>query len=103
VIVRFDLERDREAVADVDGAGVLARPEEDVGAFGGKPAKLPLQMIIVQLNGPHQREHRQLEVVRVAAEHRQDQLVLHVGESEIAVAAPVAVVARQRRGRQRAL
>jgi hypothetical protein len=37
VVVRLDLERDGEAVADVDDAGVfLARADEDLGDLVGK-------------------------------------------------------------------
>jgi hypothetical protein len=37
MIMRFNLERDRQAVADVNDAGVfLARADEDFPGFGGK-------------------------------------------------------------------
>ena len=39
VVVALDLERDREAVADVDHAGVLARALQHARAVGGQPAR----------------------------------------------------------------
>ena len=42
-------------------------------------------MLVGAVLGPQQREHRQLDVVRLAAELLDDQLVLGVGEAELAV------------------
>ena len=39
VVVRLDLERDGEAVADVDHAGVLAGALQHALALGGQPAQ----------------------------------------------------------------
>ena len=38
VVVALDAERDREAVADVDDAGALARTDEHPRRLGGEPA-----------------------------------------------------------------
>jgi hypothetical protein len=46
VVVRFDLEGDREAVADIDGAGVLTRAHEHVAAFGGEATEESLGMLV---------------------------------------------------------
>ena len=85
VVVRLDLERHREAVADVDRAGVLARAHQHVRALGGQLAQQLLRVLVGAVLRPHQREHRQLERVRLAAELLDDQLVLGVGEAELAV------------------
>ena len=83
VVVRLDLEGDAEPAADVDHAGVLARAHEHVRALGGQPAQQLLGVLVGAVLGPHQREHRQLDVAGLAAEALDDQLVLGVGEPEL--------------------
>ncbi len=85
VVVGLDLEGDRVAVADVDGAGVLARPHHHPLALGRQPPQQLARVLVGAVLGPEQAEHRQLDVVRLAAELLDDQLVLGVGEAELAV------------------
>ena len=85
VVVRLDLEGDRPAVADVDRAGVLARPHHHPLALGRQPPQQLARVLVGAVLGPEQREHRQLDVVRLAPEQLDDQLVLGVGEAELAV------------------
>ena len=68
VVVRLDLERHRQAVADVDDPGVLARAHQQVRALGGQLAQQLLRVLVGAVLRPHQREHRQLERVRLAAQ-----------------------------------
>ena len=72
-------------VADVDGAGVLARAHHHPLALGRQPAEQLARVLVGAVLGPEQREHRQLDVVRLAAEQLDDALVLGVGEPELAV------------------
>ena len=85
VVVRLDLEGDRVAVADVDGAGVLARPHHHPLALGRQPPQQFARVLVGAVLGPEQAEHRQLDVVRLAAELLDDQPVLVVGQAELAV------------------
>ena len=86
VVVRLDLERDRQAVADRDDAGVLARPRDDALAGRRKRAQQRPRALVRAVLAPHHAEHRELEVVRVAAaEAVADGLELVVGQAEAAV------------------
>ena len=68
VVVGLDLERDREAAADIDRAGVLARPDEHVGPVGRQATEQLLGVLVGAVLGPHQREHRELDPGRLATE-----------------------------------
>src|SRR2546422_63741 len=46
VVVALDLERDRLALAEVDDAGVLPRPLEDVRGRGGEAAEEPRRVLV---------------------------------------------------------
>ena len=85
VVVGLDLEGDRVAVADVDRAGVLARPHHHPRALGRQPPQQLARVLVGAVLGPEQAEHRQLDVVRLAPQLLDDQLVLGVGEAELAV------------------
>jgi hypothetical protein len=85
VVVAFDLERDREPVADVDHAGVLAGALEDALAGGGEAAQEQARVLVAAVLAPEQRVHRELEVVRLAGEVLADAVELAVGEAERAV------------------
>jgi hypothetical protein len=85
VVVALDLERDRETVAQVEDARVLARALQDAGAARGQPAEERCGVLVPAVLGPQEREHRELEVVRVAPEQRADSLELPVGEAECAM------------------
>ncbi len=66
VVVRLDLERDRQPVADRDDAGVLARAGDDALAGGRQRPQERLRALVRAVLAPHDAEHRELEVVRVA-------------------------------------
>ena len=86
VVVRLDLERARQAAAERDGAGVLARAHDHARALGRQRAQQLLGVLVGAVLGPHQREDRELDLVRVALHVLDDELVLAVGETELAVA-----------------
>ena len=82
VVVALDLERDREPVADVDHAGVLARAEDHAIALGRKRPQQLLRVLVGAVLGPQQREDGELELVRVATEQLADAVELRVGQAE---------------------
>ena len=85
VVVRLDLERDRDAVAEVDHAGVLARPLQHALAARRQPAQQRRRVLVAAVLRPEQREDRELEVVRRPPEQLPDTVELPVGETESAV------------------
>ena len=85
VVVGLDLEGDRVAVADVDRAGVLARPHHHPLALGRQPAQQLARVLVGAVLGPEQAEHRQLDAVGLAARASRDQLELGVGQPQLAV------------------
>ena len=85
VVVRLDLEGDREPVADPLHAGVLARPGHDVVAAGGERRQERPAALVRAVLAPHDAEHRELEVVGRAAQLRLDRDELLVGQAEGAV------------------
>ena len=80
MVVGLDLERDRQPVADVDRAGVLAGAHQQMRPVGRQAAQQLARVLVRAVLGPHQRQHRQLDVVRLPTEPLEDQLVLVVGE-----------------------
>ena len=85
MVVRLDLERDRLAFAEVDHAGVLARPLQDTLAGRRQPLQQRRRVLVAAVLGPEQREDRELEVVRLTFQKLPDPLELTVGEPERAV------------------
>ena len=85
VVVALDLERDREPVAEVEDAGVLARPLQHARPGRRQPLQEQRRVLVAAVLRPQEREHCELEVVRVAREQRADSLVLPVGEAECAM------------------
>ena len=78
----LDLERDRQPVADRDDAGVLARAGDDALARGRQRPEQRLRALVRAVLAPHDAEHRELEVVRVAAaEPVADRVELVVGDA----------------------
>ncbi len=67
VVVALDLERDREAVAEVEHAGVLAGALEDTRAVARKAPQQEGRVLVAAVLRPEEREHGQLEVVRARA------------------------------------
>ena len=81
----LDLERDREPVADVDHAGVLAGPLEHPGAVARKPPEQERRVLVAAVLRPQQREDRELEMARLAPNQGDDAVVLPVRETELTV------------------
>ena len=65
--------------AHVHDPGVLARPHEDVRAVRGQHAQQLLGVLVRAVLRPHEREHGELERVRLAAQPVADAVVLRVG------------------------
>ena len=86
VVVRLDLERAREPAAERDRAGVLPRAHHHAAALDRQRAQQPLGVLVGAVLRPHQREDRELDLVRLALHVLDDELVLAVGETELAVA-----------------
>jgi hypothetical protein len=83
--VRLDLERHRLAVAEVDDAGVLARPLQNALARRRQALQERRRVLVAAVLRPEQREDRELEVVRLSPEKALDPLELPVRQSERAV------------------
>src|SRR6185369_3227458 len=85
MVVALDLERDGLALAEVDDAGVLARPLEDARAFRGEALEQERRVLVTAVLRPQEREDRELEVVRPAREQCLDTVELPVREAERAM------------------
>src|SRR6185312_8767442 len=59
VVMRFDFERDRHAVADIDDAGVLTRTLQYVLASRGKLLQVHARALIGTMLAPHHAEDSQ--------------------------------------------
>ena len=68
VVVRFDLEGDHPAVADVDDAGVLARALHHQLAARGQLLQVQARALVGAVLAPHHAEDAELGVARLAAE-----------------------------------
>ena len=79
------LERDGEAVAEVEDARVLAGALEDALARRRQPLQQRRRMLVAAVLRPEQREDGELEVVRLAAQKLLDTARLPVGETESAM------------------
>ena len=76
VIVTFDLERDRPAIADIDNARIFfARLHENVRSGGRKFLQLFARIFVGTMLAPHHRENPELGEVRFAPENFFDALV----------------------------
>ena len=82
VVVRLDLERDRRPVAEVEDAGVLARPLQDALARRGEPLQQRRRVLVAAVLRPEEGEDRELEVVRTAAEELVNAVELLVGQPQ---------------------
>ena len=85
VVVALHLERDCQPVAEVEHARILARPLEDALAVARQPAKQERRVLVPAVLRPEEREDRELEVVRLAVEQREDSVELPVREAELAM------------------
>ena len=75
MVVRLDLEDRGEAVADVDGAGVLAGPLQDARAGRRKLLQVDPRALVAAVLGPHHREDAELGQGRLALERANDAIV----------------------------
>src|SRR5207249_1152354 len=82
MVVALDLEGDRLAVAQVEDAGVLARALEHARPVAREAAEHEGRVLVRAMLGPEEREHRELEVVRVAPQQLADTVELPVREAE---------------------
>ena len=85
VIVALDLERHAESIADVDDARVLARTLQHGGPIGRETTQHGARMLVTAVLAPEQREHRQLEVIRLAPHQDDDLRVLVIRQPELAM------------------
>ena len=76
VVVRLDLEDRRQALADVDRAGILARPLQHLRPFGRQRLQVHARALVAAVLRPHHRENAELGEVRLAAHEPDDALVL---------------------------
>ena len=82
MVVRLDLERDRDPVAEVDHAGVLARALQHALALRRQPLQQQRRVLVAAVLRPQHREDGELEVVRRPPEQLLDVRELPVGEAE---------------------
>jgi len=82
MVVRLDLECDREPVAEVEDARVLAGALKDPLARRREAAQEPRGVLVAAVLRPEKREDGELEMVRVAPEKLPDSIRLPVGETE---------------------
>ncbi len=80
VVVRLDLEDDRQPLADVDRPGILPGADQDPLAAGRQEAEQWARVLVGAVLAPHGPEHPELHRIRLAAERRHDQLVLRLGQ-----------------------
>jgi hypothetical protein len=85
VVVALDLERHGHAVAEIEDAGVLARPLQDARAPRRQPLQEQRRVLVAAVLRPEQREDGELEVVGLPLEQIADAVELAVGEAECAV------------------
>ena len=76
VVMRLDLERAGQPAARIDRAGVLARAHQHRRPLGRQRHQQLLGVLVGAVLTPQQREHRQLDLVRLAAELLDHEVVL---------------------------
>ena len=83
VVVGFHFEHDRQAVADVDGAGVFrAGPGQDAGGAGGQHSQQGAGVFVAAVFAPQGAEHPQFHRVGFPAQQGYDAAVLGGGEGD---------------------
>jgi hypothetical protein len=83
MVVALDLERDCEALAEVEHAGVLARALQDARAVARQTPEEEGGVLVPAVLRPEQGEDGELEVVGLALEERDDTSELPVREAEL--------------------
>ena len=81
MIVRFNLEDSGQIAADVDRAGVLAGPLQDLRAFGRQRLQVDAGALVAAVLRPHHREDPELGKIRLAAEKPDDPFVFIGGDA----------------------
>src|SRR4029453_12172764 len=81
MVVRFNLERDGEAISNVNDAGVFSRALKDGRAFGRQASQVDARTLIAAVLGPHHAEDAKLGEGRLALQDADDALVFGVCES----------------------
>ena len=84
MIVRLDLEGAGPAIADVDDAGVLARPLHHAAAVRRKPLQVHSRRLVGAVLAPHHAEDAQLGERRLAPERLQNAVVFFWRDSMVA-------------------
>ena len=82
MVVRLHLEHDRQAIADVDGAGVFARALQHARTIGRQPLEQFARVLVAAMFAPHRPEHSELDSVRLAAQVSHDVGVFGWQETE---------------------
>ena len=82
VVVALDAHRQRDAVTDVDHPGVLARTDHHPRCLGRESPEVDPRRFVGAVLRPHDRVHRELEVVGLTSEDRRDVGVLLVGQAK---------------------
>jgi hypothetical protein len=85
VVVALDLEGDREAVAEIEDAGVLAGSLKHARPGRREPLQKKRGVLVSAVLRPEEREDGELEVVGVPPEERADSLELAIREAKCAM------------------
>src|SRR6185437_7895396 len=81
VVVALHLEDRRVAVANVDHAGILARPADDPRRLGRQLLEVDARALVAAMLRPHDREDAELDEVGLATERLQDAPIFLVAEA----------------------
>ena len=85
VIVALDLHHDREAVANIHGAGVLfAGADEDLGALAGQAAEERAGVLVAAMLAPHAADDPQFHRVGRTVQEIGGEVVFVAGQSDFA-------------------
>ena len=82
MVVTLDADGRGDAVADIDHPCALTGADQDPRRRGGEPLQVDPGALVRTVLGPHDRVHRQLEVVGLTSQRRTDPLELVVGEPQ---------------------
>ncbi len=80
VVVTLDTQCDGDAITDIDDAGILAGPHQNLWRLGREPLQVNPRGLVGAVLGPHHRVHGQFEMVGVPSEDPLDVVELTVGE-----------------------